>query len=143
GSAHGGGPVRVFSRRRPGCRRTRGGAHLRSRQPDLAVWRIVMRTPRRPLISAPIAVVTGFVVSAAVGLASPPAQDAPGNTAARPGAATWITAWGTSRQAAAEVATTKASVQRTSRITIPAENTPIRLAKTCGTAAGRTGRGYA
>src|SRR6185503_874668 len=142
GSAHGGGPVRVFSRRRPGCRRTRGGAHLRSRQPDLAVWRIVMRTPRRPLISAPIAVVTGFVVSAAVGLASPPAQDAPGNTAARPGAATWITAWGTSQQALADVAITNATVRMIARVTIPGENIRIRLDNTFGTAAVRIGRAY-
>jgi len=101
-----------------------------------------MRTPRRPLISAPIAVVTGFVVSAAVGLASPPAQDAPGNTAARPGAATWITAWGTSQQALADVAITNATVRMIARVTIPGENIRIRLDNTFGTAAVRIGRAY-
>jgi len=101
-----------------------------------------MRTPRRPLISAPIAVVTGFVVSAAVGLASPPAQDAPGNTAARPGAATWITAWGTSQQALADVAITNATVRMIARVTIPGENIRIRLDNAFGSEPVTFGRVY-
>src|SRR6185295_9392352 len=118
-------PAPVFSRRRRGCRRTWGSAHLRSRQPQLGLRRIVMKTRQGWRTAASMAIVTGLVVSAAALLASPQAQNGRAPAVARAGAA-WVTAWGTSQQSLSDVQITNATVRMIARVTIPGDNVRIR-----------------
>jgi lysophospholipase L1-like esterase len=100
-----------------------------------------MKSRQHRVPSALIAIVAGFGVTAAVGLASP-AQDAAGRAPARPGAAAWVTAWGTSQQALSDVQITNATVRMIARVTIPGDNIRIRLDNTFGTDPVTIGRAY-